>query len=547
MHVLDISIDTSNIQQPQPASVYSGLSDIFAINNQTEGFNYVNSLFEGSKYLGGMKYGIFSAVDFPELRRKSHDLFIKNPYGYGIIDRLVSNEIATGLTLECLPEESLLNLTREQAEEWSTEVEILFKLWGENPQLCDANKLDPLSELQKKIRLNALVDGDCLIILKQSSATLLPMIDIIPGHRVESPVFSKSKKTRTIRNGIEYNSAGKEIAYYVKTKDKTGMVEEHKRISAYGEKSKRRIAFMYRQKSGLIEHNRGMPILGVIMQSLQDIDNFKDSELRAAALNALFAMWVKNPENAGYTSGIGRAAATKTVVTPSTGVNPRVNSIEFNGISPGVILDNLAAGQELVSQNTARPNANFANFHDSILQVISWSISIPPEILQQSFNSNYSASTKATREFNNYLEIVRTHFGTYVLKMIYTEWLLSMVLKGLIKADSFIDAYLDKNKFHILGAWVSADWSGQVKIGSNPVEDLTYQFGLVSIGATTFDKAAKALTGKNYVRNIKKQLTERDLLKSVQDIYFIQPPKVTLEENEKMEQETGQVDNASTE
>jgi predicted DNA-binding transcriptional regulator len=76
-------------------------------------------------------------TDYWTLRARSADLFQRNIYARGLIRRLVTNEINVGLHLEATPEEAILGKKEDELADWSEEVENRFRLWCDNPAICD--------------------------------------------------------------------------------------------------------------------------------------------------------------------------------------------------------------------------------------------------------------------------------------------------------------------------------------------------------------------------------------------------------------------------
>jgi hypothetical protein len=63
--------------------------------------------FTGEKFFGGFGATSIYQVDYWTLRKRSEQLFNENLYAKGLIRRLVTNEINTGLTPESLPDENI--------------------------------------------------------------------------------------------------------------------------------------------------------------------------------------------------------------------------------------------------------------------------------------------------------------------------------------------------------------------------------------------------------------------------------------------------------
>ena len=91
------------------------------------------------------------------MRQRSAQLFTENLYARGLIRRLVTNEINTGLTPEALPDEKIIGVPEDSLGDWTEDVENRFHLWGRSPRQCDWKHASTFGELQRKARTEALV------------------------------------------------------------------------------------------------------------------------------------------------------------------------------------------------------------------------------------------------------------------------------------------------------------------------------------------------------------------------------------------------------
>jgi len=216
-----------------------------------------SSKWAGEKFVGGWGTTSSGALDYWTLRERSAQLFNENLYARGVIRRLVTNEINTGLTPDVEPNDELLpGMTAEQAEEWSENTENRFEVWAKEPRLCDFEERRTLSALQREIRREALIEGDILIVLRYDGRTGLPRIQLIQGSRVRSPIGVAKQQSERIFNGVEVDERGRQIAYWVRD-PKTN---RSKRMAAVGARSGRRLAWLYYGTDRRTDQVRGTQI-----------------------------------------------------------------------------------------------------------------------------------------------------------------------------------------------------------------------------------------------------------------------------------------------
>ena len=461
--------------------------------------------FNGDKFSGGFGETLLLTPDYWTLRARSAQLFRANMYARGLIRRLVTNEINTGLFLACEPEESVLGVPADSLADWSEMVENRWAIWTRSGSLCDLRGQQTFGELQAEARREALIEGDILVVLSQDDVTALPRVRLVPGGSVQSPLSAELQGDRRISHGVETDENGKHIAYWIVQDDRTRL-----RLPAYGERSGRRQAWLQYGTDKRRDDVRGEPLLGIVAQSLREIDRYKDSALRKAVINSMVAMFIKKTEDRMGSKPLTGGATRRGTETATTGAGAR--SYQIQEQIPGMVLETLQVGEEPVPMNSNGTDEAFGVFEEAIIQSIAWANEIPPEILRLSFSSNYSASQAAISEFTMYLNRCRATFASGFCQPIYEDWLLSEVLSGRIAAPGLIAAWRDPAQFDRFGAWIMSDWGGHIKPAIDLVKRAKGYTLLIEQGLITRDRAARELTGTKFSKNAKKLGKENGLL-----------------------------------
>jgi capsid protein len=248
---------------------------------------------------------------------------------------------------------------------------------------------------------------------------------------------------------------------------------------------------------------RGKPLLSLVLQSLKEIDRYRDAIQRKALILGMLAMFIAKGEGKPGSRPItGGAVRRETATTlDSNGAERTFKTAEH---VPGLVIEELQQGEEPKAFQSNGTTETFGDFEEAILAGIAFGLEIPPEILRLSFSSNYSASQAAINEFKTYLNRTRTTFGENFCEPIYQEWLVAEVIADRVAAPGLLEAWNDPQQWDRLGAWLSSDWSGNIK----PAVDLSKLVAgyekLIAIGAITRDRAARELTGTKYSKNVKK-------------------------------------------
>jgi capsid protein len=479
----------------------------------------------GSKFEGGFGATQLVIPDYWTLRMRSRQLFKTNLYARGLIRRLVTNEIAVGLHLEATPVEKVLGMPEDSLAEWSEDVETRFSLWQSDPWLCDHTEQQTFGQIQIQARMESLIEGDILCVLRQFQPTQLPRVQLIMGSAVQSPTTTSVKlpKGHTIVHGVQLDAQKRHVGYWIVQADGTSQF-----LPAWGEKSGRRIAWLVYGTEKKYDDVRGEPLLSLVLQSLREIDRYRDSTQRKAVINSMLAMFVKKTvDKLGsrpITNGAVKKGAVGTPISQSDAAPPlrRFNVAE---LIPGLVIDELNPGEEPAAFPSHGTDEKFGDFERAIIQAIAWAYEIPPEILMLSFSSNYSASQAALNEFKIYLSKVRTIFGDNFCTVIYQQWLLSMALAGRVQAAGLLESWRDSKRYETFSAWVSSDWSGNIKPSIDLPKLVAGYKALVAEGWITRDRASRELTGTKYSQNVKKLRLENAALVECNEVLKELDPK----------------------
>jgi capsid protein len=469
-----------------------------------------NAWHDGEKFPGGFGFTELLTADYWTLRARSCQLYKTNIYARGIVRRLTTNVIATGLNLEATPEENILGVPADGLADWAEGIENSFTLWSRSPHLCDYKGQKSFGEIQAAAKQAALISGDVLVVLHQSPVTGLPLVRLVDGSRVQSPFGAGPDEPRLreghrIVHGVELDPQGRHTAFWIVSD--VGTERKVERLAAVGSTG-RRTAWLVYGSDKLLDDVRGEPILSLILHSLRDLDRYRDAAIRKAVVNSILSIFIKKDTEVMGTRPLtgGAVLRGKETVAAAVGTKPR----EFNiaGHVPGLVIDELAPGETPQAFGSTGTDEKYAGFEQAILDGIAWSLEIPPEILKLGFSSNYSASAAATAEFKLYIEVVRDTWGQDFAQPIYVEWLLAQTLSGRVKADGLLESWRDPSQFEQFAAWVHSDWTSVIKPSIDINKQATGYTKLIEQGLITRDKAAREITGSKYSKNAKKLLME---------------------------------------
>lgn len=465
--------------------------------------DYRFTYLDGDKFIGGFGDTQLHLIDYWTLRMRSIQLYNENLYAEGIVNSFITNVINTGLTLESKPIASILGMDQDQLNEWTDDIEARFSTYCNNPKLVDYYGEKTLSELQQQRELQALVEGDVLTVLHFDSKTMLPKVQLIPAGCVQTPFDGDYNipKGHTIEHGVEKDANYRTVAYHVVLND-----GKSKRFPRYGSRSGRVVANLYIPGKNLLGNCRGMPLLANVLQSLREIDRYRDSVQRKALVSSFLALAVEKDADTIGAKPLGAAS------TRSASINDGKYSLNMKSFNPGVVIDDMPAGHKIKMMGSEGTDLSFAEFEASILNAIAWSKGMPPEILKKQFGSNYAASKQANAEWGMFLDMERTNTTRINDQPVFESWLYVETLKGRISSPGLIEAWDDPEKYDIKGAWIAGDWAGSIKPNADLVKEVQGFKLAVEEGFCTRDYASRSLFNKKFAANARDLVGENALL-----------------------------------
>jgi len=481
------------------------------------GIGDVIGFFSGEKYAGGWgKERNYEYVDLYTMQKRSRDLFRSNAFAETILGRLDTSVVNSGLWLESKPIYSEISKYFEGSEEdlevWAENVEILFSLWNDQKELVDVKHENTFAGLQKEVYRAANLSGDVLII-ENIGPDQLPRLQLVDGIYIRTPiqfVNGINERGNRVCDGIELDKQNRHLGYYMHHSSRNNQVStEFSFIPAYGKKSKRRVAWLYGNGSKTVNDLRSMPILGTILQNLNEVDKYLDSEQRAALLNSMIAISHTAGEGTGLNASPFAQGAVRRVNQDVTQDDGTTNNLQFEQYGPGMVVSNLANGEEIKSFANDRPNVNFGKYIETAIKIMSMAKGIPPEIFFLEFNNNYSASRQATIEFNIKIKEIRAIFQDNFLKPVYFDWFIGMVLTDKIEAPGFVEFLRDRGKYWVeFGSYLNCSFRGVVKENVDLLKQVKALSMADQAGYLTSETISNEYFNTSYRQNIRRKLKE---------------------------------------
>ncbi len=223
-----------------------------------------------------------------------------------------------------------------------------------------------------------------------------------------------------IKQGVERNAWGRPTAYYSykgNPLDGTASItlspQDLKRIPA-----DRVIHVALRDRIGQV---RGISEFASIIARLEDIKDYEDSERIAAKVAAALTAYVKKSNPEGYDP-------TSTTTDESGNIIPRDLRL-----TPGMIIDGLAVGEEIGLIDSTRPNPNVVTFRQGQLRAVAAGVGASYSSIARDYNGTYSAQRQElVEQWINYAALTDAFTGLFV-RPVWDSFVEAAHLSGRVK------------------------------------------------------------------------------------------------------------------
>jgi lambda family phage portal protein len=414
-------------------------------------------------------------VDLPMLRQRSADLERNAPVGAAIINTSVTHVVGTGLACNPQLDATFLRMTQEQAKEWQGNTLRRFNAWAENPD-CDLARKLTFYGVQDLALRSTMSRGDTFVVTPRVQRPGMPMkklaLQLIEADRCSNP--DRQKDTDTLTEGILHSAdTGEALVYYFADRHPGDVGRSRPQtwrpITARGERSGRRnVLHLYRQlRPGL---RRGVPILAPVIEPIKQVSRYTQVELEAAVTSGLFSVFLKmDPE--AFTDLFDEDAQGK-VIDRAT---------KWSGEMEGGKAINLLPGEEPITSNPGRPNAQFDPFVTACFRQIGMAVGIPYEVLVMHYQSSYSAARGALLLAWRFWMNWRSWLAAELCQPVYELWLADEVAEGRISAPGFFADPL------VRAAWCRATWVGDGPGSIDPGKEVAAAADRVALGISTLE------------------------------------------------------------
>lgn len=483
--------------------------------------------FNGEKNLGEMGPIKNYALDYDKLRYRSWQAMLESEVAQIVINKFITWVIGTGLKLQSEPNKTVLSSEGIDLDTnaFSEIIEARYDVWSQSKE-SDYSTMKNGKLMESVAYKNAIVGGDVLLLLRYQNENI--SVQLIDGQHLGSPLGENEYNTLAqengnyISNGIEKDSTGQHIAYFVR---KPGLSFEYERIPARSTKTGLVIAKLIYGLEYRIDNDRGMPLISVVLETAKKMERYKEATLGSAEERQKIAYTIEH--QLGSTGEDPRNTILARTIARSQGVNPE-DDIPVT-IDGEVLADRVSATTNKQTINMpvnsslksleSKNELYFKDFYNVNMEFVCAALGIPPNVAMSKFDANFSASRAALKDWEHALIVRRNEFSSQYNQTIYDFFLEIEILRNKIQAPGYLLAK-SRGNYMVVTAYRKARFVGSNVPHIDPVKEvLAERSKLGPLGAniplTTAERATEALNGGDSDSNFEQFATELEYLESL--------------------------------
>lgn len=468
---------------------------------------FYTDVYNGEKNLGEMGPAKSYKLDFQMLRVRSWQAWVDSDVAQTVIGRYAIWTVGTGLKLQCQPMADVLESggIKIDRQKFSKVVESLFSIYRESAE-CDYSGQQTLDDLADTAFINKIVGGDVLVVMRLEGDS--PTVQLIDGAHVKSPFSDSSSFPYVMPNGnriidgIEVDDRKKHVAYWVRK----GVGLDYERIPAYGKETGLKMAWMIYGLRYRIDTMRGVPLLTAVLETVKKLERYKEATVGGAEERAKVAFQVVHGKTSTGESPLDKRMAL------AFDTNNAQSQIPIDAAGKAIAREvavttnkqafNMPVDSELKILNAPTGELNYKDFYATNTDAICSTVNIPPNVAMSKYDSNFSASRAALKDWENTLNVGRKKFSKDFYQPIFDLWFYVQVLQNKIAAPGFIAAMLSGNKY-VIGAYLRARWVGAQVPHIDPLKEVKAERAKLgaaglSIPLTTAEAAVESLNGTDF-------------------------------------------------
>lgn len=460
----DFWVDSTKADQDRRLEASRGRSGLYYYDTYT-----------GEKNLGEVGPVKDLRPHYEILNLRSWQLYLESDIAQTILNKYSSWIIDTGLKANSTPQVDVLKAAGiEVDQELNKEIESRFNLWLRST-MGAYNEMDTINALAQQAYKTAKIGGDCLVVLRYNKKQGVT-VEVIDGAKIKTPpTHIASQIDGTIVNGVEVDSKGKHVKYWVKASK--NYKHEYIGIPAWSKATGMRVAFLVKGSTYRINSRRGLPVVATVVEAISKLDRYKEAAVGSAEERAKIVYQVVHSMGAdGENPFLNQMAAAFDASggayddgkLPVTADGQQLANDFY--ASTNRQLWNLPVGSEMKAINSQN-ELFFKDFFGTNADIICGAIGIPPNVAFSVYNDSFSASRAATKDWDHTINVERSMFTEQFYQNIYNFWLHVQIMEGKIQATGYMTAYINNDRL-TLEAFRNCRFTGPLFPHIDPVKEV---------------------------------------------------------------------------
>lgn len=433
--------------------------------------------------------------DLAELRGRTRDLDRNHPITHGALNTRANGIVGGGLQLRSVIDAKVLGLGEDpdRVEELQYTIEREWEIFEEE---ADFTGQLHLKDLQWQWIHSIDESGDIGIARryrKRLGDTYGTRLVTIEADRISNP--HRQADTELVQGGVELSAAGEVLGYHVSDRHPGTLrgVLSWSLVPRRGAGSGLR-QFILAGKRSRPGQVRGVPIAAVVVETLKQLGDYTNAEIKAAINDAYLFAFEQMPSEVDDEG--------QPIIIRPDGETDAAGELTLEDLT----ITTLPPGSTVNVKTPSRPNTGFDKFVMAFCKYIGAGLGLPYEVLMMHFGSSFSASRGALEmAFKTFL-VDRARFERSVLDQVRIWQFVEMVASGRFEAPGFFENPI------IRRAWLGREWIGPTRIQINPQVEANADRIDMEGGVKSREQVMTERTGGSFDTKARQILRERQLL-----------------------------------
>jgi capsid protein len=437
-------------------------------------------------------------LDYAALTARSWQCYLESEIAQMVLNKFNTWVIGSGLKLIAEPAKQVLKSEKIEfdSEAFNEEVESRFAVWAKS-RSSSHSKEQNLHTSARDAFKSCTVGGDSLIVLRYEKKQIT--VQVIDGAHVQNPLGmingQEMESGATLCNGVEISAEGSHVAYHVRTgfakfvrveaKSKTGL----------------RMAYLVYGSRYRLDNHRGIPLISTVIETLKKLERYKEATVGSAEERQKIVFAIEhdatstgeNPLQKSLVRGLGNGNTDEIPVTQQG----QQLADKFVATTNKQML-NMPIGSKL-AQLASTNELHFKDFYSQNIDLICAAVGIPPEVALSKYDSNYSASRAANKDWEHTIKVTREYFAFQFYQPIYEFWLHIQVMTNKVQAMGYLTAFQQGNSI-VMDAYRNARFNGVSVPNIDPLKEVKAEreklgSAAAHIPLTTVEQAVESLGG----------------------------------------------------